>query len=535
MNNNVSFIPQVAETASAVSTTYDYTKDTIDNQISKLTRVSSFYIGKYFQHNLLRDFLLKHFTIIRLNGVVHIYNKGTFSNDSELLEYLIQKTGNRVKPADIKLVLNGLHTATKTSTFNDSPCEYIGFNNCVIDIRSLKPVTFNRPTDCILTNKLAIDYVDPMTVENSADVELIDEVINIISNWNPELKDLLLQVIADCCVRGNLEPLAFILSGSGDNDGRNVFVNIIKAILGDSTSHEGLESIATGKSSVALYAKTCNISNEQEQPNVKNMKLLSDLISGNKVTDKKSGLEFRPFTTMIFNVPDLLNLDKCFLGISGYFKVIPFENKLTLDRTQLDKLLTTTNLQYITFKALQAYSQRLNSVDKKFTIPDVVENATNQYMLYTNSAKEFLLSEPMFHIVEKEPLYNKYEKWCTLNNRNCVCKELFSKAVYDTFKCESAKISDGMGNRRHYYVEKNFNVENLREQYLDYMLDKANYTEISGEKYANGKFIKAFSDYFLDHKIEDEDSNEDMKTPLERINDGSLDLEDVLKDLPNVM
>lgn len=528
MSKKSTEIASIPEATEVVSGTTSDTLDTIDNKTKKMS-IPSFYKDGEFLYADLGKFLINNLNVIRLNNVNHIRINGIYWHDSELIEYAMQKVCSKIKPAERKLVLDYLHIATKMSTNTESSCEYVGFNNGVLNILSgdFKPF----PTDVILTNKLCIDYEDFEVVKSSANVNLIDKYFDEATNGNAELKEYLYYTIADGCVRGIIEPTVFVLSGDSNRDGRNIFVDIFNTALGDCVAHENLESLASGNSSVTLYSKTCNISNEQEPPKIKNMNTLRALVCGNKIIDKKSSLEYKPYATMIFNVTDISNFDGSFMGLNGYFKIIPFNSKVTLDRTELDILLSTVNIQYITLKALQVYADVLNSDSKTINIPKVVEVATTQYLLNSNSAREFILNNPIIEVVKKIDYYTQYAKWCEQNNKSLVTRVQFGKEVLK-FGYKPARYTNSQGNRLNYYIIPNFNIEKCREKYMHYLQDdRPTYTEVAGEHNADGKFIDALTDYFTRHNL---DEVPEDKTLLEQLENGTKTME-IIENMPNVV
>ena len=518
MNNTT----HTSETAQSVSDV-----DTIDAKASKMS-IPNFTKDNVFEYHNMAHLLIKHFNIVRLNGVNHIRSGGIYWYDNELIEYAMQRVRSRITPAERKLVLDYLRIATKESAKVESSSEYVAFNNGVLNILTGEFEPF--PASAVLTNKLSIDYEDLSIVESSADIELINQLFSEATNNDFKLERYLYFIFACCCTRGILEPTAFILSGANRNDGRNTFVDMIEHVLGNCVVHENLQDLAVGKSSMELYSKTCNISNEQEPPKVNNMNVLRSLICGNKVTDKKSGLEFYPFATIIFNITDILNFDSSLIGLNGYFKVIPFENKLTLDRKHLDKLLSPVNLQYITLKALQVYASVLNSDEKVLTTPDVIERATNQYLLYSNSAKEFLLTNPFLEAIKTNVFYEQYKNWCEQSNKFCFNDSQFGKEVFK-FGYKHIRMSTGGRNRISYYVIPNFNITLCREKYLDYLMSHTEYTEINGDRSANGKFLNAFTDYFAIHTL---DEDEEIDSFTKQLEDGTKSME-ILENMPNIV
>ncbi len=284
-------------------------------------------------------------------------------------------------------------------------------------------------------------------------------------------------------------------SSTNGNDGRDIWLDMISASGGDCVSFETLQELTTDKSFHSLYSKTFNISNEQYPTKMSNINKLVGLIRGNKVLPTKEfgSLTFTPYTTLLFNVRDIRDFDGVFSDLGEYFKVIPFKNQLNVNKSFVDTLLTPENLQYFTFKALDAFSKVLQR--GSFTIPAIVENATNNYLLNNNSAREFLEDNKMFHIVRKSDFYDDYYNWCKDSNKTAVCPSQFGKEVLK-FGYLSARYSIGGGKRPCYYIEKNFNVQKLFDKYAGTI--EVNSTDIllPNGTFAEGKFIEAFIDFF---------------------------------------
>ena len=82
------------------------------------------------------------------------------------------------------------------------------------------------------------------------------------------------------------------------------------------------------------------------------------------------------------------------------------------------------------------------------------------------------------------------------------------------------------GNRYNYYTIPNFNGNNLKNKYYDYIHEKSNFTESSEDKNVINGFIKAFADYFINHSINDEEYNKE--SVITQIDKGNLNIEDIV-------
>lgn len=259
-----------------------------------------------------------------------------------------------------------------------------------------------------------------------------------------------------------------------------------------------------------------------------NINKLVGLIRGNKVLPSKEfgGLTFTPYTTLLFNVRDIRDFDGVFSELGEYFKVIPFKNQLNVDKSFKDTLLSTENLQYFTFKALDAFSKVLQR--GSFTIPAVVEEATNNYLLNNNSAREFIIENPIFYIERKSTYYKDYCDWCDSNNKRPVDCSPFGKEVLKSGYLTD-RYSIGGGRRPCYYKTKDFNVDKLFDEYAGTI--EANSVEIirNNGTYSKGNFIEAFIDFFRRNTLEDMD--EKSLTEQDDVNDR---IEQAVASLENV-
>lgn len=321
-----------------------------------------------------------------------------------------------------------------------------------------------------------------------------------------------------CLCRCSL-PLAIVLTGDSStngNDGRDILSDMIKASAGECASFETVQELTTDKTFHSLYSKTYNISNEQSPTKMSNINKLVGLIRGNKVLPTKEfgGLTFTPYTTLLFNVRDIRDFDGVFSELGEYFKVIPFNNQLNVDKSFKDTLLSTENLKYFTVKALSAFSKVLQRGN--FTIPAVVEEATNNYLLNNNSAREFIIENPIFHIVRTSDYYDDYKDWCDDSNKIAVDNSQFGKEVLKFGYLKDRYLISG-GRRPCYYKVKDFDVDKLFKKYAGTI--EANSVEVIRDNgtYSKGDFIEAFIDFFRRNTLEN--INEKSLTEQNNAND----------------
>lgn len=521
------------EPHSVSSTNDNYTPNETQNQATSnnsniTTKIPNFFDSRgNFKHDVFVQFA----HIQRINGTNHIYGgstTGIYVCDDELIQFAIQKFVPRFNFSQAKEEVKQLNIATKMSERTESPSNFVGLANGIYDINTSDFKEFNSCTsnEFILTNKLSVDYPSKIPTSNM----IVSKLFKDITGSDTELEVFLYELIGACLCRCSL-PLAFVLTGDSStngNDGRDILSDMIKASAGECASFKTLQELITDKTFHSLYSKTCNISNEQYPTKMSNINKLVGLIRGNKVLPTKEfgGLTFTPYTTLLFNVRDIRDFDGVFSDLGEYFKVIPFKNQLTVDKSFRDTLLSTENLQYFTFKALSAFSKVLQR--GSFSIPDVVNQATSSYLLNNNSAREFCIENPIFYIERKSVYYKDYRDWCDNNNKVAVGNSQFGKEVLKLgYLTDRYSISGG--RRPCYYKVKDFNVDKLFDEYAGTIEANSLNVFLPNGTYSKGDFIEAFIDFFHNNTLE----NMNKKSLVEQ-DDVNDRIEKALASLENV-
>lgn len=458
------------DTSSVSSPKFNYTKQPAKSQtIEKDTLIIE---GDYPSKEELQE-LIDRCNIIRLNGTLHTYKNGTHVPDTDLICSKIFKICNDMTPTKATSFLKGveLELMNNDVELQESPSNYIGFNNCVLNIQDSKVYEFS-PTDFILISKLGIDYYPMNSSEfNSANVELINKFFHKASCGNPKLERFLYLLILVCSCRANTFNTAFVLVGNNRNedDGRREIIEIIDRINGNSVSHENLRQLANSKSSLELYGKTCNICEEVEHPNISYMNNIRKLILGKelKASDK---FKFSPYVTLLINVKEILDFGNALFGLKDYFKIIPFNAKRPISKSITADLFTPANLLYIVLKGIAIYNQVLRTGKGKLPVVDVIENATANYFNDNNSVLTYCRENPINGIICKSTYYFDYCQYCVDNNLKRLSRANFGievkKLGYEPKRLSFKK------ERVQCYMEPDFDLEKCRADYIEYWNEK---------------------------------------------------------------
>lgn len=440
------------------------------------------------------------YNIIRLNGMLHAYKNNVYSNDREQIEANIynklKENAPDVAPEDITKTIKTIQYETKDHEKIESPANYIPFNNCVLDTDTLNSKDFYP--DLIVTNKLGIN-LDEATI-NSANIEVIQAVFKRIAP-TPEMQQLLSKIIGASCFRSVDFPLAFVLTGNIEH--KRIFLDLLSKILGNSVSYENLSQLSNIKSSFALYSKTCNISDEVERPQISNMSNLRKIIQGQEIKDTKlfNTSCFKPFSTLIINIGEILDFGNALFGLKDYFKIIPFNSKRSVSNKMLDELFTEANLQYIAFSGIKAYMKALR--EKSMNFPSIVEIETDKYFSDNNSVKQFCEENPILEIQYKSVYFDSYCAWCVDNNAKRLSRAHFGIEVKKKYLPKRYYFDK---KRYNFYITDKFDINKCREKYKEYLENTFDnsITPIAGE---NVNFLDSLATFLKDYDSQAEVDN----------------------------
>lgn len=379
-------------------------------------------------------------------------------------------------------------------------------------------------TDNVFTN-LSVPYNDlEVLTTSSKELELVDYYFDSITCHDKEIETLLYECIGYSISRTAKLNKAFLFMGKGRN-GKSKIFRILETLLEteqesnedvfetkqfSKCSHEHLEKLsgskAGSKSTVgALKGCTVNIAEDQKPCKYINNSLITRLISGEPISVELKNKEietFVPFATMLFSVNEVIDFKETGIFITDRFVVIPFNATFTDDNNNRDiniaeELCKPLALQIIATRAVQAFKKVLEN--GRFTIPDVVAEATRNYFMECNNVAEFCSIFPLKSIMIKSQLYNEYCNWCKDNNREAVSNSIFGKEVLALgYRAERYSF----GNKRNtYYASPDFDNAECKviyDNYLKYMC----FTEEADIAYDNDKKLyscgKTFNDYLCD-------------------------------------
>jgi putative DNA primase/helicase len=414
----------------------------------------------------LAERLLEDYHVINLRDRLYIYDNGIYVYNPQKLESAIRTLGRGAKLAEINTTLKDLFSMAPIR--EETNYEYVAFNNCIINIKTLETFDFDY-NKYIITSKVYADYnVDVLTTDVDS-VGLVDQFFNDVSCNDVELQDFLFEMIGYCMLRTSKYQRAFILKGNASN-GKSDYIHIIDNLLGNYCTHEDLSQLSNLNNLKKLYQRTANIIDDVTELSRVDFARLHSIITGGNIATKNTGDEefaFKPYATLILATTHFLDFSSCNDETIRRFRVVPFGAKFdsnSVDRNMTEKITSPSSLNIIATKAIQAMSKVTNDLH----IPDIVEATTNNFFFQGNPVLAFVKSHPIKRMVCNTEYYREYAIWCSQNDIECdITIAQFGTKVLDLTSYIAQKHSIGSVVDTFYHVP-NFNLEKLRQQYKSY-------------------------------------------------------------------
>lgn len=277
-----------------------------------------FFNGKVFLHNIFGDYLIRQYHIVRINGRLHIYQGGMYTDDLKVIHEAMRSVLPNIKKNQKTEVLDYVSdTAPKR---NYSGVNLIAFNNGILDINTGELLPFSP--DRIVTNKIPWDY-NPFAYDEQADLTL-----NRVACSDPAIRSLLEECIGYTFYRVNNFRKAFILTGSGSN-GKSTFISVLNRILGDdNVSAMDLKNLGDRFSKATLFKKLANIGDDISDEFISDPSLFKKIVSGDRIQAEFKGqdaFEFNPYVKLIFSANNIPRMKDKTGAVINRLVIIPFK------------------------------------------------------------------------------------------------------------------------------------------------------------------------------------------------------------------
>lgn len=388
-----------------------------------------FFLGSTFLFDKFAVFMKNTAHVIKINGQLHIYKDGVYSNGyKEIESNMIQHIPN-LKKMQRREVLDYMELIVDEKEQSDA--NLIAFNNGVYDLvtEELKPFS----TDIVITNKIPWDY------KPDAYSELADSTLNKLACGDTAIRALLEECIGYCFYRRNELGKAFILTGDKSN-GKSTFLDCVKAILGDrNISALDLKELGDRFSTSMMFGKLANIGDDIGDDFLQGSQVATfkKVVTGNRIKAERKGqdpFEFNPFIKLLFSANDIPRMKDKTGAVLRRLVIIPFNASFSKDDHDYDpfikyKLIQQDSVEYLIRLGVEGLKRII--INDEFTKSDKVQNQLTEYEEENNPIIAFI-NDTGVDMIENEPtadVYKRYQVFCADNAMQPMSNIVFSKQI----------------------------------------------------------------------------------------------------------
>lgn len=289
----------------------------------------------------------------------------------------------------------------------------------------------------VLDNVVDIDngftpfYLDVSYDPEAYDKE-VDDFLNFIAKNRKDLRIVLEEIIGHILLVQKFPHKIFFLTGSGAN-GKSTFIEMITKFTGDLSSHVDISNFDDGTSLASLIGKLVNVADDVDAIYLEKSKNLKTMASGNTVGARaiySQPVQIKNTATLIFTANEPPTFKDKSDGIGRRLLIIPFENKVTQRRHDIDELLSTENAKsYLLNIGLKAIS-RIIANEWELSESPTIQTATQKYHQDNDSVLGYV-TEFEDDIVDnpRSQVYEAYEQWCEDSNLRPVSANKFGRRL----------------------------------------------------------------------------------------------------------
>jgi len=399
-----------------------------------------FFMGSTFLFDKFAVYMKNAAHIIKINGQLHIYRDGIYTNGYKEIESdMIQHIQN-LKKMQRREVLDYMELIVESKQASEA--NLIAFNNGVYDVVSGELKSFS--TEMVITNKIPWDY------NPDAYSELADTTLNKLSCGDSTIRALLEECIGYCFYRRNELGKAFILTGD-KNNGKSTFLDIVKAILGDANiSALDLKELGDRFNTSMMFGKLANIGDDIGDDFLQGsqVSIFKKIVTGNRIKAERKGqdpFEFNPFIKLLFSANDIPRMKDKTGAVLRRLVIIPFNAAFSNADPDYDpyikyKLIQQDPIEYLIRLGIEGLKRIIEN--NQFTKSEQVQQQLNEYEEENNPIIAFI-ADCGVDAIENEPtneVYKRYQVFCADNNMTPMSNIVFSKQLNKRLGLETTQV-----------------------------------------------------------------------------------------------
>lgn len=405
-----------------------------------------FFNEKTFLFDKFSEYLRDTANIIKINGQLHIYDRGIYIKSDDLIESEMVKHIPNLNQAKRKEVLSYLNILIRDNTPH-ADARYIAFKNGIYDIIKDELLPFSEKF--VILNKINYNY------NPKAYSELVDHTLDKLSCKDEEIRSLLEEMVGYCFYRRNELGKAFILVGDGSiekgaSNGKSTFLDMVKTMLGDDNICSlDLSELGENFKNAELFGRLANIGDDISDGYIPNSAVFKKLVTGERIlTNRKfeQHFEFNNYAKMLFSANEVPKIKDRGGAIQRRLIIIPFLAHFSKNDPDFRpyikyELRESENIEYLIRLGVEGLKRILEN--HEFTQSDKVASNMEEFEESNNPILGFFNEYPELQIENQTntSVYMLYVAYCTANNHHPLSKVAFSKQITKRFNLEVRPMS----------------------------------------------------------------------------------------------
>ena len=412
-----------------------------EHEMATITRDASFEKQTFFtdrgrfEFDRFAHWLVDTYSIIKIDGRLHIYKDGIYVPDETIIESCMIEEIRTLSDAQRKEVLKYLNILVLNNV-KRSDARYIAFNNGIYDIFTDELLGFDP--NFIITNKIPFDY------NPNAESEIVDKTLNKLACNDTEVRALLEEMVGYCFYTRNELGKAFILIGDKSN-GKSTFLDMITTTLGsDNVSSLDMNELDETFKTAELFGKLANIGDDIGDEFIPNSAIFKKLVTGNRVNVQRkfsNPFDFNNYSKLLFSANNLPRIKDKTGAVQRRLVIIPFHATFSKNDPDYDpfiryKLVEPKNIEYLIKCGISGLKRVLEN--QAFSECAQVNKELRDYEAINNPITVFMdeLDEEDVVNESTRDVYSKYQQYCLADNLQPMGLGEFSKAIKKKFGVE---------------------------------------------------------------------------------------------------
>lgn len=354
-----------------------------------------------------------------INGELYIYDNGAYIADDKVIQRKILRLIPGMLESKRNECIKYMRLLVLDNELEDNT-NYVCFKNGNFNLTT-KELTEHNP-NIITTNLIAHNYTE------NAYSPLVDITLNKICCNDLALRNLIEELIGYTFYRNNKYAKSFFLYGPSSNNGKSVFLNLIKAVLGEKNiSTLAYEDLGDRFKTAEIAGKLSNIGDDCSKNFNSSSAIFKKLSTGETITVERKGQDpfgFNNYATLIFSFNELPRTeDKSQATARKRMCIIPFnakfkETDVDFDPNINEKLREESCIEYVIKLGIEGLLRVIKN--KGFTKVKAVEREADNYESYNNPLLQFIKEKEEdedynFEDYTPSQVYQQYRMWSTDN------------------------------------------------------------------------------------------------------------------------